>query len=247
MSKPRDTTQGVGDHFQQTTKYRRGELGGGGLDWSARPEPYRVYSKPLALIALPPPDRSSGAPLWATVAERRSVRDYSPAPLKVEEVSQLLWAAQGITAGGNHALRAAPSAGALYPIESYLVVNNVTGLQPGVYHYRVVGHQLELIREGRFGDQLADAALGQEMCAAAPVVFVWTAIIQRSRWKYKQRAYRYIYLDAGHIAAHVSLAAVALGLGSCQIGAFFDEEVDAIIRVDGREEFAVYLTSVGHL
>ena len=246
MSKSQNAAQGPGDHFQAATKYVRGRLGGG-LDWTSRPEPYKVYSVPLAVIDLPPPDVTTNAPLWAAMARRRSVRDYSPAVLRLEELSQLLWASQGVTSPGDYALRAAPSAGALYPIETYLVVSGVEALHAGVYHYRVTGHKLEWLREGRFGAQLADAALGQEMCATAPVVFIWTAIIQRSRWKYKQRAYRYIYLDAGHIAAHVSLAAVALGLGSCQIGAFLDDEVDAVVQVDGREEFAVYLTSVGRM
>ena len=247
MGKPDNAPRGPGDHFREATKYVRGHLGGGMLDWAAKPQPYKVYDKPLALIDLPAPERAGGAALWLTIARRRSLRDYTVKRLLPKELSQLLWASQGITSAEGHALRAAPSAGALYPIETYLVVNNVEDLKAGVYHYRVAGHKLEWIRDGAFGAQLAEAALGQEMCASAPVVFVWTAIIERSRWKYKQRAYRYIYLDAGHIAAHVSLAAVAQGLGTCQIAAFLDEEVDAIIQVDGREEFTVYLTSIGRM
>ena len=94
---------------------------------------------------------------------------------------------------------------------------------------------------------MAQAALDQEICAEAPVVFVWSAIFNRSKWKYKQRAYRYVYLDAGHIAENLALSATSIGLGSCQIGAFFDDEVNRIIEVDGVEESAIYLSVVGHL
>ena len=246
MSKPINPSERPGDHFREATKYAPGRMPAGRLDWTSKPALYKTCEHVLAVADLPPADLSARAPLWPSIAQRRSVRDYAPKPLTLHELSQLLWASQGVTAPGEYALRAAPSAGALYPIETYLVVNNVAGLEPGVYHYRVPDHKLELLQRAACGRDLAEAALGQEMCASAAVVFVWTAIIQRSRWKYGQRAYRYIYLDAGHIAAHVSLAAVALGLGSCQIAAFFDDEVNAVVQVDGESEFAVYMTSVGH-
>ncbi len=247
MEKPSGATDRPGDDFQQGTIYTRGRMGRG-MDWSSRPEPYKTYPSAVKVVQLPSPEKAKGAPLWDAAARRRSVRRYSAEPLAISDVSQLLWASQGVTAEeGEFAFRTAPSAGALYPVETYLVVNNVQGLQRGVYHYGVQGHRLELLRAGEFGHPLSVAALGQEMCARAPVVFVWTAVIQRSRWKYAQRGYRYIYLDAGHIAAHVALGAVALGLGSCQIGAFYDAEVNEIVQVDGKEEFAIYMTSVGHL
>jgi SagB-type dehydrogenase family enzyme len=248
LKKPIEGEDRPGDHFQEATKYVRGKRLLSSPDLGTPPEAYKRYDKAISLIQLPAPDTSSAAPLWPSIARRRSERHYSAEPLTLQELSQLLWASQGVTAQqGDYAFRAAPSAGALYPVETYLVVNRVTGLRPGVYHYRIVGHKLELIREGEFGGQLAEAALGQQMCARAPVVFVWTSIIKRSSWKYGQRAYRYTYLDAGHIAAHVSLAAVALGLSTCQIGAFYDEEVNAVVQVDGKEEFAIYMTSVGHV
>ena len=170
-----------------------------------------------------------------------------------------MWAGQGIRdTQGAHVLRTAPSAGALYPIETYLAVRDVDDLSPGVYHYRVVGadpaghpdpeegHALEQLTATDVSAALADACLQQRWMAQAAVVFVWTAVFARSEWKYGDRAFRYIYLDAGHIAAHVSLGAVAMGLGSCQVGAFFDDEVNGLLGVDGEEESAVYLTTVGH-
>jgi SagB-type dehydrogenase family enzyme len=158
-----------------------------------------------------------------------------------------LWASTGIQrTEDGYAFRTSPSAGALYPIETYLVVNSVESLPKGVYHYSVKDHRLEELKEGDFGRQAAASALDQGMCERASVVFIWTAIFQRSRWKYGQRAYRYVYLDAGHIAAHLSLAAVSLGLGSCQMAALYDDEVNSLIGVDGREESVLYMTALGH-
>jgi SagB-type dehydrogenase family enzyme len=161
-------------------------------------------------------------------------------------LSQLLSATQGIThTSFGHSFRACPSAGALYPIETYVAVNQVDGLSPGIYHYYPPKHTLELLVQGTFGSDLAQAALGQEMVRAASVVFVWTAVVQRSKWKYKERGYRYIYLDAGHIGQNLYLAAAALDLGCCAIGALFDEEVNHLIGVDGKDETVVYMGAVG--
>jgi len=236
----------IGEEFQQQTKYDRDKMGGGGLDWANRPETYKEYKDCESVISLPPPRAEEGPGIWRAISRRRSVRDYAPEAISLAELSQLLWASQGITAAvQGYELRAAPSAGALYPVETYIVANNVSGLESGVYHYRVRTAQLELLRRGDFGVELAAAALGQEMCAEAGAVFVWTAVVQRCKWKYRQRAYRYIYLDAGHVAAHVSIAAAAMGLGTCQIGALFDDEVNRIIGVDGREETVLYMSTVG--
>jgi len=164
----------------------------------------------------------------------------------MEELSQLLWAAQGITRyQRGFGFRTAPSAGALYPIETYLIANRVETLEKGAYHYSVANHALHTLRLGDLAEEAARAALDQRMCRDAAVVFVWTAVFQRSKWKYDQRAYRYIYLDAGHIAQNVALAAVALALGACQIGALYDEEVNRLVGVDGEQESAIYMTAVG--
>jgi SagB-type dehydrogenase family enzyme len=120
-------------------------------------------------------------------------------------------------------------------------------LARGFYHFRPLAFDMEFIKPGDFGRSLADAALGQSMVADAQVVFIWTAIVARSKWKYRQRAYRYIYLDAGHIAQNLYLAGTASGLGVCGIGAFFDDRVNTLIGVDGTEETALYLASVGLL
>jgi SagB-type dehydrogenase family enzyme len=175
------------------------------------------------------------------------VRQFSQKALELGALSYLLWATGGIQRQERgHAFRTAPSAGALYPIETYLVVNNVSDLDPGIYHYAVQSHHLEQLREGGFGRAIARGALGQRMCVDAQVVWVWTALFQRSRWKYKQRAYRYIYLDAGHMAENLALSATALNLGSCQIGALFDDEINDLLGIDGIAESVIYLSVVGH-
>ena len=235
----------IGDRFQQELKYRRGHLPGGRLDWSSKPKVYRNYPG-APKVPLPEPAMKGGKPLWDVVQARRSVRRYQDSPLSLLELSQLLWASQGIT---NHRpnveLRAAPSAGALYPVETYLAVHSAVGLEMGIYHYDIQNHQLEQLRLGDYRAETAAAALDQAIARTAAVVFIWTGVFPRSKWKYKQRTYRYVYLDAGHIAQNVALAAVALGLGSCQIAALYDEEVNALLGVDGEEESVLYMSSVG--
>jgi SagB-type dehydrogenase family enzyme len=235
----------IGDDFQQETKYQRGHLPGGGLNWTNKPPTYKHYPS-APKIVLSPPQAAGGAPIWDILRKRRSVRRFQDAPLQETELSQLLWAAQGVTrASRGLGLRAAPSAGALYPVETYIVIHAVEGIEPGVYHYAVENHALDQLRTGDFRMDVARAALDQEMAYWANVVFVWTAVTARSKWKYRQRAYRYIYLDAGHIAQNLALGAVALDLGSCQIAALYDDEANALVGVDGVEEITIYMTAVG--
>jgi SagB-type dehydrogenase family enzyme len=146
---------------------------------------------------------------------------------------------------GGWYFRAAPSAGGLYPIETYVLARAIEGLDRGIYHFRPHLFDLELIKAGSFETMLAEAALGQDMIRDAQATFIWTAIVARSMWKYRQRAYRYIYMDAGHIAENLYLAGTAAGLGVCAVGAFFDDLVNGLIEVDGVEETTVYLAAVG--
>ncbi len=208
---------------------------------------YKVYPNPLARIELPAPAQEGGMGLWTALKERSSIRDYDQSELLLPEVSQLLWASQGITREqGEWQFRTAPSAGALYPIETYLAVNRAGGLLGGLYHYEVRHHRLAFLREDPLiGMALTRAALGQTACQRAAVVLVWTAVIARSARKYGERTYRYIYMDAGHSAQNVYLASTALGLGCCVIGAFFDDEVNAVLEVDGHEETTVYMATIG--
>ena len=236
-----------GDDFQQKSKYHRDKLKGNSLDWESKPEVYKVY-KDARIIPLPGVEEDlKSRDLFTIIRKRYSVRSYSKTLLSLQNLSYLLWCSTGLRSEEQgYEFRTAPSAGALYPIETYLIVNNVESLNPGIYHYAIRKHQLEVLNEGRFGKDTAIAALGQRMAMDAPVVFVWTAIFQRSKWKYDQRAYRYIYLDAGHIAENLALAAVDLELGSCQIGALYDDEINNLLGIDGTEESVVYMSVAGH-
>lgn len=254
-----------GETFQQATSYHRESMEEHELDWRSKPTTYKFYNH-ATVIGLPTPapslDEYPAPDIFTCVARRRSIRSFGATPISLLELSRLLWTSAGITTSyitphGQDFYRAAPAAGALYPIETYIVVNKVEDLDPGLYHYRVAGldilerpiaegsHSLEQLRVGDLRGEISAAALDQLMCARAGAVFLWTAVFARSVWKYRDRAYRYFYLDAGHMAAHLSLAAVAQGLSSCPIAAFYDDEVNALLGIDGQTEGVVYMTAVG--
>ena len=223
-------------------------MGRGGLDWANQPASYKEFPASLKRISISSVNHQGGKPLWETIGRRRSLRDFSHYPITFEELSVLIWATQGITTrASGFDFRTVPSAGALYPIETYIVVNRVEGITPGIYHYSVKEAQLVLTREGSFGRELSQAALGQEMLAEAACAFVWTAMVERSKWKYRERAYRYIYMDVGHIGQNLYLAATGQNLGCCTVGAFFDDEIDHLIEIDGTGEISVYLGAVGRI
>jgi SagB-type dehydrogenase family enzyme len=211
-----------------------------------RPPEFKTYPE-SPRIKLPEPTYR-GMTIEEAIQKRRSVRNYSPDPLSLVQLSQLLFAAQGITGKMyGQPLRTAPSAGALYPFETYLIVNNVKGLAPGVYHYAVLSHELEIVKQGDFKKEITDAGLKQEMLGEADVTFVLAAIFDRVRHKYGERGIRYVYMEAGHISQNISLQAVSLGLGSVTVGAFFDKKVNQLLGIDGHREAAVYLHAVGTL
>jgi len=236
---------GIGDRFQQDTKYDPQRMPGHRLDWAAKPDLYKEYPQ-AEKIELPVFEPGKAMSLDKTLRQRKSIRDYLDTPVSIGQLAYLLWASTGIQrVEEGYEFRTAPSAGALYPIETYVVANNVKTLKPGVYHYAIKSHHLELLQQRDFRRQIAAAALGQGMCATAAAVFIWTAVFERCKWKYGQRAYRYIYLDAGHIAENLALAAVSLNLGTCEIGALYDDHVNAIIGIDGTEESTICMATVG--
>ncbi len=236
---------GIGDQFQQETKYKPDKMPAHRLAWEARPPLYKDYPQ-ATKVKLPSFEPPQAMSLDRTLKQRKSVRDFQDSPISLGQLSYLLWASSGIQRieDGN-AFRTAPSAGALYPIETYIIANNVKGLEPGVYHYGIQAHQLEQLVQRDLRRQIAAAALGQQMCATAAAVFVWSAVFERCKWKYGQRAYRYIYLDAGHIAENLALAAVSINLGTCEIGALFDDHVNAIVGIDGIEESVICMAVGG--
>jgi SagB-type dehydrogenase family enzyme len=239
--------EGLAFSYLQSTKYHRERSPRDDLGAIPAPERFKVYRQ-AERLNLPQPDLSRPADLWWCLARRRSERDTTAEPLNVDELARLLWAAQGVTArAGAYLLRTAPSAGALYPFETYIYIDRVEGVDKGIYHLEVVDFVLERLQEGDFSRALAEACLGQPVVRKAAVVFIWTAMVLRCMVKYRERAVRYIAMDLGHVCQNVQLAGVAMGLGSCPIGAFYDDEVNRLLGVDGEDETAIYLATVGKL
>jgi SagB-type dehydrogenase family enzyme len=236
----------VGDDFQTETKYVRGKSLGGNLNWADKPDIYKTYPSSNT-VQLPNQFQEVNRDFTKVLQRRKSVRVFSTQLLSQVDLAFLLWASTGIQRiEHGYEFRTAPSAGALYPIETYIAANNVEDVKEGIYHYNIKNHLLEEVKTGDFGEDLAHAALDQTMCATASVVFIWTGVFRRSKWKYAQRAYRYVYLDAGHIAENLALAAASIACGSCQVGAFFDDEINSIIGIDGTDESAICLSVVGY-
>jgi SagB-type dehydrogenase family enzyme len=202
------------------------------------------------LVRLPTPGQLD-MPLGRSIAERVSTRSFAVDPLRLEHMSTVLQAGYGVVGrtlfGQVEFLeRSVPSGGGLYPLEAYVIVRNVDGLEPGIHHYVPIHHGLELVRPGRLPEAFNTYLfLGQPYATSAAAVVVLTAVTRRSLGKYGDRGYRYLLLEAGHTAQNMNLAAVALGLGCCNLGGFFDEELAALIRADTEEEIPLYAVALG--
>ncbi len=192
-------------------------------------------------IALPPPSKTGSMSLEEALARRRSVREFAQQPLALGQVSQLLWATQGLS-GPQH--RTAPSAGATYPLQVYLVAGNVESLPAGVYRYLPEQHRLETVFEGDIRPRLAAAASGQGWIGSAPAVLVIAALPERTASRYGKRAERYVHMEAGHAAQNALLQATSLGLGATPVGAFNDAEVSRLLRLPAGSE-PLYILPVG--
>ncbi|MEW6621226.1 MAG: SagB/ThcOx family dehydrogenase [bacterium] len=198
-------------------------------------------------IKLPQDFKYRGISVEEAIIRRRSRRNFIQKPISLKELSCLLYYASGITQGkGSQGLRAAPSAGALYPIEIYPVIHLVEGIKPGIYHYSIEDHLLELLKQGDYRQKLSQHCLGQEFVGKSAVAFIMTAIFARTKSKYHHRAYRYALIEAGHIAENLYLSAISMGLGICAVGAFFDDPINQTLEIDGIKESAIYITVVGN-
>lgn len=192
-------------------------------------------------IPLPEPTRKGGMSLEESMFLRRSVREFSDDPLTISELSQLLWASQGRAKSGR---RVVPSAGALYPLEVYAVCGKVQGVSPGVYKYDPQRHSIKRTLEGDRRNQLSSAALGQYWVREAPLNIVIAAVFERTTRKYGERGIRYVFIEVGHSAQNVLLQAVSLNLGAVPVGAFYDEEVKKVLRIEDPEQ-PLYIIPIG--
>jgi len=191
-------------------------------------------------IRLSKPHEKGPVSIEETLHQRKSVRDYKKGSMSLGEVSQLLWAG----AGRNLYRRTTPSAGATYPLEIYLVAGDVEGLEPGVYHYSISKHHLEGVIDGDVRKSLFRAALEQGMIERAPISIIIAADYNRTTGHYGQRGIRYVHMEVGHVGQNISLQAVALNMGTVMIGAFDDQRVKEILRM---EEEPLYIIPVGKI
>jgi SagB-type dehydrogenase family enzyme len=232
----------------------------GEMSWSATDQRRGVPAPPLekscppgaTLIDLPAPDAITVGqmPLAEAIRRRKSERKYTNEPLTLDELAFFVWAAQGVREAGRHGdtpyvLRTVPSAGARHPFETYLVVNSVQGLAPGLYHYQSLEHRLCLLgAPGDLVQRTHDGCFGQYVKNSA-VTFLWTAVPYRTEWRYGAVSPKLIALDAGHVCQNLYLACTAAGAGACAIAAYDQQALDAVLGLDGDDEFVIYVATVG--
>jgi SagB-type dehydrogenase family enzyme len=229
------------------------------VDWSATgqsrglpPPPARKPVPPDArTVALPGPDRFDTvctAGLLRVLRSRRSIRRYADTPLSLEELAFLLWATQGVTErhGDEATFRPVPSAGARHAFETYLFCRRVETLEEGIYRYLPLEHRLlfEFTERG-FSGHLSEACFGQRFVGQGAVTFFWSVIPSRMEWRYGPAAHRVLPMDVGHVCQNLYLSAEAIGAGACAVAAYDQEALDALLRLDGEEEFVLYLAPVG--
>ena len=204
-----------------------------------------------SIYVLPPPVTDGSMSVEKALENRRSRRNFQDRAISKEQLSQILWAAYGITQpmpnqpGLRGGLRTTPSAGATYPLEIYVIVGNVEGLRAGVYRYVSEEHKLVMVVYGDVRDELANAALGQRMVRDAPATVFYSAVFYRTTRRYGERGIRYVYIELGHSAQNVYLQAEALGLGTGAIGAFVDDRVREVLNLPDNEE-PLYLMPIGY-
>ena len=235
-----------GDEFQQKSKYVRDKIPRHALDWSRKPKTFKTYPDAIKKVNLPEPKFDDTIQFWNVIKNRHSSRKFVDKPLTLMDFSLLLFGMSGLNRiFPQFSFRTVPSAGGLFPIEIYPVVNSVKNIHEGLYHYNIQNHSIELLKKGNFRKKVAEGCLDQKIAYSSAVNFIWTAMIGRSQWKYLQRCYRYIYLDAGHIGQNFYLVSEALGLGACTIGAIYDDELNEFLEIDGKNETVIYVGVVG--
>ncbi len=214
------------------------------------PPVQKTCPRDVPRIALVPPEelKIGFMPVFQAIRDRRSHRKFRSDPLTQEELSFLLWAVQGMRGEADERgmMRTVPSAGARHPFETYLLVNRVVGLEPGAYKYGPLKHELcFLVPDGDLARKASEGCRGQTFVGKSPVVFVWTAIPYRAEWRYLMVAPKMIALDAGHVCQNLYIACTAIGAGTCAIGAYDQDKMDAIVGVGGKEEFVIYAAPAG--
>ena len=208
------------------------------------------YSDDIEIIPLPEWKKINIMPddIETIIDRRKSIRNYKQVNVSLPELSYLLWCTQGVKKRISDiaTIRTVPSAGARHALETTLLVNRVEGLESGFYRYLSLGHQLATLKKDKsVVDEIVKASFDQNFIRYSAITFIWSAVIYRMKWRYGERAYRYIFLDAGHVAQNLYLSAEAIGCGVCAIAAFSDDDMNRILGLDGKEQFVIYMATVG--
>ncbi|MFP4457519.1 MAG: SagB/ThcOx family dehydrogenase [Clostridia bacterium] len=242
--------KGQGQFFMEYTKYKYLEDSD---QVKGLPQPPLVLGKENPeneVIELPDPNKVkvNKKDITDVINDRVSVRAYADENLALGELSYLLWVTQGIKYISKRpaTLRTVPSAGCRHPFETYLLINRVEGLKKGLYKYLPMDHELEVISlEDGIDEKIKDSCYKQVMVVNSGVTFIWTAVRYRNYWRYGERGYRYVHLDAGHVAQNLYLASDVVDCGVCGIAAFYDDEINSIIGIDGVERYTAYVATCG--
>jgi SagB-type dehydrogenase family enzyme len=246
----------IGREFMERTKYEY--LQESDQDKGIQqPAIERPIDETIALIDLPDFNdvKVNDKSLLNLITSRRSIRKYSRSPLSLAELSFLLWTTIGIkeirvnegeTGPVTRTLRTVPSAGSRHPFECYILINNVEGLEPGLYRYIATKHKIAMIKPGTdIADDITNACLKQVFVKNGAATFIWVTDIYRTAWRYGDRSYRYVHIDAGHVCQNLYLAAEAIDSSVCAIAAFDDNSLNKVLNLDGESEFVIYLASLG--
>jgi len=204
--------------------------------------------KPLIALPLPATLDIPPVDLRTAIERRRSIRAFAREPLSLAELSFLLWCTQGVqqTTGSYWTMRTVPSAGSRHAFETYPLINNVEGLEPGLYRFLASFHGLQQVdMDPTIAQQITSACFDQQFLLRNNVTFIWTAVPYRMTWRYGERGYRDLHLDAGHVCQNLYLAAEAVGCGVCAVAAFEDDLMNGILGIDGDDQFVIYLAAVG--
>lgn len=241
--------KGQGREFMDKTKYQYLETSD---QVKGLPQPPLELSpnKEGGIIDLPNPKNVKGKQILLSDAinQRSSIRTYSTSPLNLEELSYVLWCMQGVKEVINRPAtsRTVPSAGARHCFELLFLVNNVNGLRPGLYRFLAIDHKIQRVNEEQdIAERITQACLNQRFILTSSVTFVLTAVRYRMMWRYTERGYRYMHLDAGHVMQNLYLCAEEISSGVCAIAAFDDDKLNTVLGIDGVEHFAIYVGTIG--
>jgi SagB-type dehydrogenase family enzyme len=243
-------TESIGLEFMRRTRYS--EISTSPQSLGIIPQPPLELPAPegAELISLPQP-ASFSVPqmdLRLAIENRHTLRKYAETALSIEELTYLLWVSQGVKRISSRpsTARNVPSAGARHAFETYLLINRVEGLEAGLYRYMAIENQLaKLNASAQINPLITAACHDQSHIANSAATFIWVAVVERMFWRYVERGYRYLHLDAGHVCENLALGAEQIGCGICPIAAFDDDELNQTLGLDGKDLFVIYLASLG--